>query len=151
MKKIFFNILFFLVIFMFLPFFTYANNDNVQNQKFPTINARHAIIYDRSSGNMIYGKDETEICKMASTTKIMTALVVLENSNLKDTVKISSKAAGIGGSRLGLSTNDKLTVENLLYGLMLKSGNDAAIALAEYVGRKYRSICRQNESKSQNS
>lgn len=71
---------------------------------------------------------------MASTTKIMTAIVVLENSELNDVVTISKKAAGTGGSRLGLRTNDKITVHDLLYGLMLKSGNDAAVALAEHVG-----------------
>ena len=64
----------------------------------------------------------------------MTAIVVLENSNLKDTVTIDSKSAGIGGSRLGLKKNDKITVNDLLYGLLLRSGNDAAIALATYVG-----------------
>ena len=58
---------------------------------------------------------------MASTTKIMTALIVIENSNLADTVIISSKAARTGGSRLGLSTGNTITVENLLYGLMLRS------------------------------
>ena len=100
----------------------------------PQINARHAIIYDRLSGRTLFGKSENEPCKMASTTKIMTCLVILENiKDLKETVIISKKAAGIGGSRLGLSTNDKITVENLLYGLMLCSGNDAAVALAEHV------------------
>ena len=101
----------------------------------PNINARHAIVYDRVSGRTLFGKSENESCKMASTTKIMTSLVVIENvKNLNETVTISKRAAGIGGSRLGLSTNDKITVENLLYGLMMRSGNDAAIALAEYVG-----------------
>ena len=70
---------------------------------------------------------------MASTTKIMTAIVVIENSNLNDVVTISSKAAGTGGSRLGLHTNDTISVINLLYGLLLCSGNDAAVALAEHV------------------
>ncbi len=71
---------------------------------------------------------------MASTTKIMTAIIVLENSNLTDIVEVSKKAAGIGGSRLGLKSGDKITVGDLLYGLMLCSGNDAAVALAEHVG-----------------
>lgn len=101
----------------------------------PTINAKHAIVYDRTSGRTLYGKNENESCKMASTTKIMTSLVVIENVNdLNKIVTVSKKAAGIGGSRLGLSTNDEITVENLLYGLMMRSGNDSAIALAEYVG-----------------
>ena len=101
----------------------------------PKINARHAVIYDRASSTILYGKCENEQCKMASTTKIMTAIIVLEKAqNLDELVTISKKAAGTGGSRLGLSTNDKITVENLLYGLMMRSGNDAAVALAEYVG-----------------
>lgn len=100
----------------------------------PIINARYAIIYDRNTKQVMWGKKENEKVPMASTTKIMTAIVVLENSNLKDEVTISKKAAGVGGSRLKISSGDKITVKDLLYGLMLRSGNDAAVALAEYVG-----------------
>jgi len=100
----------------------------------PSINSRAAIIYDRTSGTILYGKNENEKRKMASTTKIMTAIVVLENAKLDNIVTVSSKAASTGGSRLGLHTNDKISVRDLLYGLMLCSGNDAAVALAEYVG-----------------
>ena len=103
----------------------------------PTINSRAAIVYDRNSGTILFGKNENEKRKMASTTKIMTAIVVLENSNLNDIVTISSKAAGIGGSRLGLHENDTISVEHLLYGLLLCSGNDSAIALAEHISRKH--------------
>lgn len=85
-------------------------------------------------GRILYGKEENKRCKMASTTKIMTSVIVVENVNdLSEKVKISEKAAGIGGSRLGLHTNDEVTVKDLLYGLLLCSGNDAAIALAEHV------------------
>lgn len=100
----------------------------------PNINSRAAIIYDRTSGSVLYGKNENEKRKMASTTKIMTAIVVIENSNLDDIVTISSKAAGTGGSRLGLHKDDEISVRDLLYGLLLCSGNDAAVALAEHVG-----------------
>ncbi len=100
----------------------------------PNINARHAVILDRFSKQIIYGKKENEKCKMASTTKIMTCLVALENSSLSDDVIISKRAASIHGSRLGLSENDKISFKHLLYGLMLCSGNDAAIAIAEHVG-----------------
>lgn len=100
----------------------------------PQINARAAIIYDRSTKQIIWGKNEMEKRAMASTTKIMTAIVVLENANLDDVVTISKKAAGTGGSRLKIRAEDKITVRDLLYGLMLRSGNDAAVALAEYVG-----------------
>ena len=98
------------------------------------INSRIAVAYDRSSGKVIWGKDENKRSAMASTTKIMTAIVVVENSNLDDIVTISAKAAGTGGSRLGLKKDDKISVKDLLYGLMLRSGNDAAVALAEHVG-----------------
>lgn len=98
---------------------TIETSINVENV--PTINARHAIILDRNSKTTLYGKKENETCKMASTTKIMTAIVVIENANLADTVTVSSKAARTGGSRLGLSTGNTITVENLLYGLMMRS------------------------------
>ena len=100
----------------------------------PNINSKAAIVYDRLSGSILYGKCENEKRKMASTTKIMTAIIVIENSNLEDFVTISSNAAGTGGSRLGLHTDDKISIKDLLYGLLLCSGNDAAVALAETVG-----------------
>ena len=100
----------------------------------PKINSRAAVIYDRKSQKIIWEKKENERRPMASTTKIMTAIVVLENANLSDTVTVSKKAGGTGGSRLELKAGDKITVNNLLYGLLLVSGNDAAVALAEYVG-----------------
>ena len=100
----------------------------------PKINSRYAIVLDRNSKSIIYGKNELTKTKMASTTKIMTAIVVIENTNLNNIVEISGKAAGTGGSRLKIKKGDKITVHDLLYGLMLRSGNDAAVALAEYVG-----------------
>ena len=100
----------------------------------PTLNSRIALVYDRTSGNVIYEKNGYKTVPMASTTKIMTAIVVLENANLQDTVTVEKKAAGTGGSRLGLKVGDKITVNDLLYGLLLRSGNDAAVALAIHVG-----------------
>ncbi len=99
-----------------------------------SINSRSCIIYDRNSHMVLYGKNETKQVKMASTTKIMTSLIIIENCNLSETIEVSKKAAGTGGSRLGLKTGDKITIKDLLYGLMLCSGNDAAVALAEYAG-----------------
>lgn len=105
-----------------------------EEQKEPVLNAKAAVIYDRKTKEIIWGKNENEKKAMASTTKIMTAIVVLEKGNLSDVVTISKKAANTGGSRLKINTNDKISVLDLLYGLMLRSGNDAAVALAEYVG-----------------
>ena len=100
----------------------------------PKIISRYAIVLDRDSKAILYGKNEKTKTKMASTTKIMTSLIVIENTNLNNIVEISGKAAGTGGSRLKINKGDKITVRDLLYGLMLRSGNDAAVALAEYVG-----------------
>ena len=99
-----------------------------------SINSRCCIVYDRNSHMVLYGKNETKPVKMASTTKIMTSLIIIENYDLSETIEVSKKAAGSGGSRLGLKAGDKITIKDLLYGLMLCSGNDAAVALAEYAG-----------------
>ena len=99
-----------------------------------SINSRSCIVYDRNSHMILYGKNEKTQVKMASTTKIMTSIIIIENYNLSETIEISKKAAGTGGSRLGLKTGDKITIKDLLYSLMLCSGNDAAVALAEYAG-----------------
>lgn len=103
-------------------------------QDFPNINSRRYVVFDRTSKQVLFGKNENVKGAMASTTKIMTAIVVLENANLDEEIQVSAKSAGTGGSRLGLKTGDKITINNLLYGLMLRSGNDAAVALAESVG-----------------
>ena len=105
-----------------------ANLDN----NLSNINSRAYVVIDRATNLVLVGKNENQKRKMASTTKIMTAIIIIENCNLSDTTQISRKSAGTGGSRLGLKTGDKITVNDLLYGLMLCSGNDAAVALAEY-------------------
>lgn len=102
--------------------------------KEPNLNSRNAIAIDRNTKKILYDKNSNQKVKMASTTKIMTALTVIQNANLNNIVEVSPKAASIGGSKLKLKSGDKITVRDLLYGLMLRSGNDAAIALAEYIG-----------------
>lgn len=102
--------------------------------KEPDVNSRACVVIDRKTNSVLFGKNENSKKKMASTTKIMTATIIIEKCNLSDTIEISKKAAGTGGSRLGLKTGDKITILDLLYGLMLRSGNDAAVALAEYAG-----------------
>lgn len=96
------------------------------------IYSRRAIVFERNSKTVLFEKNADEKCAMASTTKVMTCTIILENCNLDDIVTISAKSASTGGSRLGLHTNDTISVRDLLYGLMLCSGNDAAVALAEY-------------------
>lgn len=111
---------------------TLAQTDD--NPDASSINSRSCIVYDRNSHMTLYGKNEKKQVKMASTTKIMTSLIIIENCDLSETIEVSKKAAGTGGSRLGLKIGDKITIKDLLYGLMLCSGNDAAVALAEHAG-----------------
>lgn len=155
MKKFFYKTCssFFILIFLFN---TYSLCDDIDNDtidisseilasstipeesiKAPDINSRACIVIDRNTNVVLYGKNENQKRKMASTTKIMTATIIIENCNLNEIVEISKKAAGTGGSRLGLKSGDKISIKDLLYGLMMRSGNDAAVALAEYCSRKY--------------
>ena len=98
------------------------------------ISAEKAIVLDAVTGRVLYEKCADEQSLIASTTKIMTALVVCEQCNVLDRVRIPKEAVGIEGSSIYLRENDVLTVQDLLYGLMLHSGNDAAVALAIYCG-----------------
>ena len=96
-------------------------NVSTEVDNIPNINSRACVIFDRDSKRVLFEKNGYDKRQMASTTKIMTAIIVLENANLKDTVEVSKKAGGTGGSRLGLKANDKITVNDLLYGLMMRS------------------------------
>ncbi len=96
--------------------------------------ARGAVVLEAVSGTVLYEKNGDLPLPEASTTKIMTALLVLERADLEAEITISPAAAAVEGSRLGLTAGEKLSVSDLLYILMLKSGNDAAHALAEGVG-----------------
>ncbi len=98
------------------------------------ISAQKAILLDGETGRVLYEKAADSRSLIASCTKIMTALVVAEQCNVLDRVKIPKEAVGIEGSSMYLKEGEVLTVQELLYGLMLHSGNDAATALAIYCG-----------------
>lgn len=98
------------------------------------ISAEKAIVMDAVTGKTLYERRADERSLIASTTKIMTALVVCQQCNVLDRVKIPKEAVGIEGSSMYLREGEILTVQELLYGLMLRSGNDAAVALAIYCG-----------------
>lgn len=101
----------------------------------PTYAAGSAtVVMELTSESILYSQNAALRLPMASTTKIMTALVVLEQVSLQDAVVIPKEAVGIEGSSLYLKAGEILTVEQLLYGLMLQSGNDAAVALALFAG-----------------
>ncbi len=99
----------------------------------PRISAKAAVIMDAGTGQVVFEKNSHQRRAMASTTKIMTALVTLEHAGLTDLVTAGPDVK-VEPSIIGLDPGDKLTVEQLLYGLLLPSGNDAAIDLADYVG-----------------
>ena len=102
--------------------------------KAQAISAQRAILMDACTGRVLYEKQADTQSLIASTTKIMTALVVCEQCNVLDRMKIPKEAVGIEGSSMYLQEGEVLTVQELLYGLMLHSGNDAAVALAIYCG-----------------
>lgn len=95
------------------------------------IGAKSALLVDYDSGAILFSKDAKQVLPAASTIKIMTALVALENASLADVFTVSANAAKIGENSMGLSEGEKLTLQELLYGLMLVSGNDAAVTIAE--------------------
>ena len=98
------------------------------------LSASKAILLDAQTGRVLLEKNADHQALIASTTKIMTALVVCEQCNVLDRVRIPKEAVGIEGSSIYLREGEILTVQELLYGLMLHSGNDAAVALAIYCG-----------------
>ena len=97
----------------------------------PAIHVSHAILIDMSSGRVLYSSNPDDRCAIGSTTKIMTAILLLESLPLDRVVTVSPRAASVGEQSLGLKAGDQLTVEQLLYGALVHSGNDAACALAE--------------------
>jgi len=98
----------------------------------PVINAGSAISIDEETGATLYEKNSHQSRQIASLTKLMTAVIILEENDLSDTVTVPKVANYQDGSQMFLRTDEKITVENLLYGLMINSANDSALTLAEY-------------------
>ena len=99
----------------------------------PIVRANAAILVEATNGAVLYAKNEHRRRAPASTTKMMTAIVVLEKANLRDVVTVSKKAARTGGSSLHLKPGDRVPIAELLQGVMMVSGNDGSVALAEHV------------------
>ena len=92
------------------------------------------VLMDADSGKVLYEQKADERIRPASTTKVLTCLVAIEHGNLNDTVTVSSHAAGVSGSELTIKTDEEFKLEDLLVGMILRSGNDAATAIAEHIG-----------------
>ena len=100
-----------------------------------SLSAKYACLIDAQTGQVLFEKNGYTEHSMASTTKIMTALLAIENSTPQEIVTVSANAAGTEGSSLYLKSGEKIAMGDLLYGLMLESGNDAAVAIAEHIGK----------------
>ena len=112
---------------------TSVNRKVSQTSSTFTTSAKSAIVMEQSSRRILFEKNSDAHLPMASTTKIVTALTVLNHAKLDDVVEVNSKAVGVEGSSIYLRAGEHLTVRELLYGLMLRSGNDSAVALALHV------------------
>jgi len=124
LKKI---VLLIMAIILILPRFALAEDDA------PDVTAKSAIVLEASTGKVLYSKDADERRYPASTTKMMTLIVALEHGNMDDLVTVSDNAANTEGSSLSLVAGEKMKLLDMLYGMMMISGNDATVAVAEYI------------------
>lgn len=128
MKKVFKSLgIFFILLFCFTNFTLTAHAAG------PDINAKGCALLDATTGQLLYGKNEDQCFEPASTTKVLTALVVLENCALDEKVTVQENFTAIDGTAIGLLKGDQVTVKDLILGLLMESGNDCANALAYHV------------------
>jgi len=98
-----------------------------------SVSARSAILMEQTTGRVLFEKDAHTKRRIASITKIMTAIIAIESGKMDETVTVSNRAVRTEGSSIYLKPNEKIKLEHLVYGLMLRSGNDSAVAIAEHV------------------
>lgn len=120
--------------FIFALILTSTVSGQETEEKKPNISAEAAVLMDQESQRVLYHKNMEQRRPIASTTKIMTAILAIEEGDLQSKVEVSEKAAGTGGSSVWLEADEEKNLEELIYGLMLRSGNDAAVAIAEHLG-----------------
>ncbi|MGC5324496.1 D-alanyl-D-alanine carboxypeptidase family protein [Brevibacillus sp. SYSU BS000544] len=123
-----------LVVFLFCHWLLTPPSSASAAVKPPSISAESAALIDVQSGRILYQKEGDKKMRIASLTKTMTAIVAIEEANLQDVVKVPNEAVGVEGSSIYLKKGEQLKLEELLYGLMLRSGNDAAVAISHHVG-----------------
>lgn len=131
-KKITVMVLILTLMAAWIPFkVTKAETDTPPNI---TVSAKAAVLMDQNSGRVLFAKNEHEKMRIASITKVMTAILAIESGKMDDVVTISDNAYGTEGSSIYLKKGEKISLRNLVYGLLLRSGNDSAVAIAEKVG-----------------
>ncbi len=111
----------------------WSPNEIIPPVSAPEISAQSAVLVDINSGKILYEKDASREMRVASVIKILTAVVALEHKNLNEEIIVTEKAASIGENTMNITSGEVYTLEELLYGMMLNSGNDAAYAIAEGV------------------
>lgn len=124
-----------------------GETETIEEIKESTLYAQSAVLMDAESGRILYGKNEEDVLPMASTTKIMTLLVALEEGNLEDVVTVSSYAASMPDVQLNIREGEQYYLKDLLYSLMLESHNDSAVAIAECVAGDIESFARKMNQK----
>lgn len=123
--------------------------ETAQAEDAPHLNARAAVLMEWSTGTVLYGLRAHEKRDPASLTKIMTAIVALEHGSLQEPVRVSRYAAWTPGSIMGLEEGQEYSLKDLLYGLMLESGNDAAVAIGRHVGGSGAAFVRRMNEKAE--
>ena len=136
-----------LLLSIFLLSLSLVPNSVPAEEAAPSVTAKGAILIEASSGRILYEKNADGLFEPASTTKIMTAIVAIESGDSNQIVRVSEKAANTEGSSIYLSSGESISLEDLLYGLMLQSGNDAAVAIAEAVGGSVEAFVRMMNDK----
>ena len=117
------------IVILILSFFSFSVNSVSIND----ISAKSAVVIDGETNSIIFQKNMSEQLSMASTTKIMTCILALENGNMEDVVTVSSYAASMPDVQLHIKEGEQYRLGDLLYSLMLESHNDVAVAVAEHV------------------
>ena len=133
MKKIIFLVL--IMLFLLVPVVVYGE------KKEPDVAAQGAILMDAASGRILWEKDAHKPMAMASTTKIMTAILAIEHGNLEDIVTISRRAEIAPRFKMYLKQGEEISMSGLVHALMLQSSNDAAVAIAEHISGSVEEFC----------
>ena len=130
-------------ILIFVCLFIFSRQAFAKDSKIntPEVNAHGAVLMDFKTGRVLWGKNHKTPLAMASTTKIMTAIVAIENTNLDDMVKVSKKASMSPEVKMYLTENEEIKLEYLLYALMMQSYNDSAVAIAEHISGSVEEFC----------
>lgn len=133
------------IIFIILTFSIMGIIPNVKAQD----TSKSSIVMDLNSGRVLYQKNANEKRLIASTTKIMTALVTLENTTLNKEIKVGEEVLKMYGTNIYIEVGEKITIKDLLYGLLLRSGNDASVALANAVSKNEEEFVKLMNSKAE--